>query len=159
MGSVSCRASTFGRHFVVSRGLVVLVVKRLGGGRDGGKIAAGLVFSGVFLGGRALLGPGPTHQAFLHLRRNCWKASSFSGGISVLFTWLAALKQSAKQNPRMNQRGHILHVPFQSTLSEMHLFAKCVAQVSVWRIPHDSGGESFETRSPSLPCVLPFFFF
>ena len=105
MGGVSGRTSAFGRHVFVSWGLVVLVVKRLGGSWDEGKKCAGVVFSGGFLGGRALLGPGPGHQAFLHVRMNPSKAVSLSAGMSSLFTWLAALTQSGKQKPRMNQRG------------------------------------------------------
>ncbi len=35
---MSGRASTFGGYFCVSREFVVLVVKQLGGGRDGGNI-------------------------------------------------------------------------------------------------------------------------
>jgi len=81
--------------------------------------------SGGFLGGRALLGPGPTHQVLpLHFFMNDSNSESFPVGISSLLMWLDAFAQSAKQKPRMNQRGHILQDPSQSTLSASPLLAK-----------------------------------
>ena len=129
------------------------------GERSGGENSEGTKRSGGFLGGRALLGPGPAHQELpLHFLMKASNSVSFSAGISSLLMWLDAFEQSAKQKPRMNQRGHILQVPSQSTLSESPLLAKCVAHVSPCCILHDGGGDSFLTLLPSLPFVRLFFF-
>ncbi len=127
----------------------------LGGGRGSGVKFRNPGRCGGFRGGRASLDPGPVPQVELrHVRMNCWNAASLSAGTSSDFTWLSLFVQSAKQKPWMNHRGHILHSPFQSTLSLKPLLAKWVAHVSpVWSL-HESGWEGLSTFE-----LLRFFFF
>lgn len=62
-------------------GKAVDVIFGFGGGRSGGKDDRVEEVWGGFSGGRAPLGPSPTHQAFLHFLRYCLKASSLLSGI------------------------------------------------------------------------------
>jgi len=87
---------------------------------------------GGFSGGRTPLGPGLPYQSdallgepgvLLQFRMNCWNAVNLADGMSASATWLAMFGQFLKQSPRMNHLGHILQVPFQSTLSLKHLLA------------------------------------
>jgi len=104
---------------------LAMCVEEMGDVWSDGRRAEAVEGSGGFLGGRALLGPGPAHQVLpLHFFVNASNSVSFPAGISSLLTWLGAFVQSAKQKPRMNQRGHILQDPSQSTLSASPLLAK-----------------------------------
>ena len=99
--------------------------------------------SGGLAGGRAPLGPDPTHQLPPRmLSMNALYALILSAGISSAVTWLDLWWQFAKQYPPVNHRGHILMVSSLAshwTRPWMFLLAKVVGHVSPVRILNCSG--------------------